>query len=107
MREKWIVETKREILIGLSAKLKVSPLAVRCLMNRGVESEQEMREFLYGTLDDLHDPFLMKGMDEAVREIVKAKEQGRKVAIASDFDCDGIFFRIYFVEGISKDWIGF
>ena len=45
-------------------------------MNRGVESEQEMREFLYGTLDDLHEPFSMKGMDEAVQEIVKAKEQG-------------------------------
>ena len=64
MREKWIVETKKGDFNGLSAKLKVSPLAVRCLMNRGVESEQEMREFLYGTLDDLHDPFLMKGMDE-------------------------------------------
>ena len=57
MREKWIVETKKGDFNGLSAKLKVSPLAVRCLMNRGVESEQEMREFLYGTLDDLHDPF--------------------------------------------------
>ena len=57
MREKWIVETKKGDFNGLSAKLKVSPLAVRCLMNRGVESEQEMREFLYGTLDALHDPF--------------------------------------------------
>ena len=41
------------------------PVSYTHLMNRGVESEQEMREFLYGTLDDLHDPFLMKGMDEA------------------------------------------
>lgn len=91
MREKWIVEAKKGDFNGLSAKLKVSPLAVRCLVNRGVESEQEMRSFLYGTLDDLHDPFAMKGMNEAVQEIGKAKEQGRKVAIASDFDCDGIF----------------
>ena len=49
MREKWIVEAKKGDFNGLSAKLKVSPLAVRCLMNRGVESEQEMRSFLYGT----------------------------------------------------------
>lgn len=102
MREKWIVETKKGDFNGLSAKLKVSPLAVRCLMNRGVESEQEMREFLYGTLDDLHDPFLMKGMDEAVREIVNAKEQGRKVAIASDFDCDGIFSAYILWKGFQK-----
>ena len=102
MREKWIVETKKGDFNGLSAKLKVSPLAVRCLMNRGVESEQVMREFLYGTLDNLHDPFLMKGMDEAVREIVKAKEQGRKVAIASDFDCDGIFSAYILWKGFQK-----
>ena len=59
MREKWIVEAKKGDFNGLSAKLKVSPLAVRCLMNRGVESEQEMQEVLYGTLDDLHDPFFL------------------------------------------------
>lgn len=55
---------------------------------------------------DLHDPFLMKGMDEAVREIVKAKEQGRKVAIASDFDCDGIFSAYILWKGFQRlDWI--
>lgn len=45
MREKWIVETKKGDFNGLSAKLKVSPLAVRCLMNRGVESEQRCGSF--------------------------------------------------------------
>ena len=106
MREKWIVETKKGDFNGLSAKLKVSPLAVRCLMNRGVESEQGMREFLYGTLDDLHDPFLMKGMDEAVREIVKAKEQGRKVAIASDFTVTEFFPHIFCGRDFKRlDWI--
>ena len=45
MREKWIVETKKGDFNGLSAKLKVSPLAVRCLMNRGVESEQGCGSF--------------------------------------------------------------
>lgn len=102
MREKWIVETKKGDFNGLSAKLKVSPLAVRCLMNRGVESEQEMRSFLYGTLDDLHDPFTMKGMNEAVQEIVQAREQGRKVAIASDFDCDGIFSAYILWKGFQR-----
>lgn len=44
----------------------------------------------------------MKGMDEAVREIVKAREQGRKVAIASDFDCDGIFPLIFYGRGFKR-----
>jgi len=50
--------------------------------------------------------FWMKGMDEAVREIVKAKEQGRKVAIASDFDCDGIFSAYICGRDFKRlDWI--
>ena len=102
MREKWIVETKKGDFNGLSAKLKVSPAAVRCLMNRGVESEQEMREFLYGTLDDLHDPFLMKGMDEAVRDC-KGERAGAQGGNCLDFDCDGIFPHIFLWKGFQKD----
>lgn len=61
---------------------------------------------MYGTLDDLHDPFTMKGMNEAVQEIVQAREQGRKVAIASDFDCDGIFPLIFCGRDFKGlDWI--
>ena len=85
MREKWIVETKKGDFNGLSAKLKVSPLAVRCLMNRGVESEQEMREFLYGTLDDLHDPFLSRGARWQLPRILTVTEFFPHIFCGRDF----------------------
>ena len=92
MREKWILETKRADFNGLAEKLGISPLAVRCMVNRGVTKPEEMRLYLNGTREDLPDPYRMKGMERAVELIDRAKERGERIAIASDFDCDGIFW---------------
>lgn len=91
MRERWILETKKADFDGLGRKLGVSPLVIRCMVNRGLETESEMRRYLYGTLEDLYDPLQMKGVPEAVELLLQAGTEGAKVAIASDFDCDGIF----------------
>lgn len=90
-REKWILETKKGDFDGLAGRLGVSPLVVRCMINRGVAEEEDMRRYLQGTVADLHDPLMMKDVEKAVHILIQAKEQGAKAAIASDFDCDGIF----------------
>lgn len=91
MREKWILETKRADFDSLSRELGVSPLVVRCMVNRGIETKEEMYRYLHGTLSDLHNPLQMKGMKEALALLQGAQEKGEKIGIASDFDCDGIF----------------
>lgn len=91
MREKWILETKKGDFDGLARRLGVSPLVVRCMINRGVAEEPDMRRYLQGMVADLHDPLMMKDVGKAVHILMQGKEQGAKVAIASDFDCDGIF----------------
>ena len=102
MREKWIVETKKGDFNGLSREFGVSPLVVRCMVNRGLTDREEMRQYLYGTLEDLHDPFLMKDMEKAVTLIKEAREKNWKVAIASDFDCDGIFCGYILWKGLTR-----
>ncbi len=102
MREKWILETKRGDFNGLAKKLQVPPLLIKCMINRGIESEEQMRKFLYGTLEDLHNPLSMKDMDRAVELVKKAREQETKLAIASDFDCDGIFSGYLLWKGFTR-----
>lgn len=102
MREKWIVQTKKGDFNGVAGELGVSPLVVRCMMNRGMTDRDEMRRYLYGTLEDLHDPFLMKDMQVAVALVKEAKEKRRKIAIASDFDCDGIFSGYILWKGLTR-----
>ena len=91
MREKWILEMKKGDFAGIAKELGVSPLLVRCMLNRGLADKEQMRKYLEGTLADLHNPFQMKDMEQAVELLCEAREKGKRIAIASDFDCDGIF----------------
>jgi single-stranded-DNA-specific exonuclease len=67
------------------------PITLQLLYNRGIKSEKEIEKFLNPDWDrDLYEPFLMKGMKEAVSRIKKALKKKEKVAIFGHFDADGI-----------------
>lgn len=70
---------------------KYSDLVKNLLKERGVESAEDAENFLNPNYDaHTHDPFKMLGMKAVVERILKAIEDGEKVAIYSDFDADGI-----------------
>ncbi len=60
------------------------------LRNRGVDTPEKAERFLHPDLSHLHDPFLMQGMDKAVRLIKAAVKQGDPIIIYGDYDCDGV-----------------
>lgn len=60
------------------------------LARRGVTDEAGARRFLQPSLDQLHDPFLLHGMDAAVDRLLAARERGEKIAIVGDYDVDGV-----------------
>ena len=62
----------------------------RILIHRGIDSEEKLSHFLYDDLSCLSDPFLMKGMKEAVDRILKALERHEKIVVYGDYDVDGI-----------------
>ena len=64
---------------------KVQPLIKRLLLNRGVGQDAEINHELSG----LADPFLMKGMDEAISRLLIALQHQQKIIIVGDFDADG------------------
>lgn len=74
----------------LSEQLHIHPLLAKLLVSRGMDSASEAKSFLNGTLEDLHDPFLLSGMKEAVPRIMQAVEQGEQILIYGDYDADGI-----------------
>ena len=80
-------EAEAERLAGL---LQVSPVIIGILLNRGITEEAAIREFLFGRKEPYHDPFLLKGMEEAVTRILRAVAAGETITVFGDYDVDGI-----------------
>ncbi|WP_242094213.1 single-stranded-DNA-specific exonuclease RecJ [Aestuariivivens sediminicola] len=74
---------------ALEKALQVNPLIATLLVQRGIESFDEARQFFRPRLDDLHDPFLMKDMDNAVARIERAISQNETILVYGDYDVDG------------------
>ncbi|HIW31450.1 MAG TPA: single-stranded-DNA-specific exonuclease RecJ, partial [Candidatus Paenibacillus intestinavium] len=74
----------------LSKQLTIPTLVTKLLIQRGYTNVDSIEAFLYGTPAQMHDPYLLAGMNEAVQRILLAKEQGEKVWIYGDYDADGV-----------------
>ncbi|MFM9905279.1 MAG: single-stranded-DNA-specific exonuclease RecJ [Pyrinomonadaceae bacterium] len=70
-------------------ELNVTPLVAALLISRGHDSKERAFEFLNPSPEHLHEPFLLKGMREAVDRIQKAIAAGEKIMIWGDYDVDG------------------
>ena len=100
--EKWVLEAKRADFQGLGRRFGVDPLIIRLMVNRGVCTEAEMERYLYGTLEDLNSPGLMKDMEKAAFAVLRTIKAGLPIVIASDFDVDGIFSGQILWEGLRR-----
>jgi single-stranded-DNA-specific exonuclease len=76
--------------VRLADALGLHPLAARVLAARGLADPGAARSFLATRLQDLPDPFSMKGMDAAVARLVRAIEGGERIACYGDYDVDGV-----------------
>jgi len=73
----------------LQEVLNVEPITAALLVQRGVETYEDARQFFRPTLEDLHDPFLMKDMDKAIGRIESAIQNNENILVFGDYDVDG------------------
>ena len=79
-----------QLMQELSNRLQVSDLLAGLLINREVATVEQTEIFLRPELANLHDPFLLDGMDEAVNRIRKALSNEEKILVYGDYDVDGL-----------------
>jgi len=75
---------------ALERGLGVAPVTARLLAIRGLGDLEVARRFLSPSLDDLHDPFRLAGMHEAVERILGAVARHERIAVHGDYDVDGV-----------------
>ena len=93
MNYKWNYQppTEQDILKAdtLSQETGVNPKLCQLLISRGVSTSEDVRRFFRPSLTDLHDPFLMNGMDAAVDRINQALGRKERILVYGDYDVDG------------------
>ena len=90
MQKRWIIQKHdHDAARTLAVTLGVSPLAAALLIARGHGTEEKALSFLNPSIDHLHEPYLLKGMREAVERVQKAIENGEKILVWGDYDVDG------------------
>ncbi|MCX5832959.1 MAG: single-stranded-DNA-specific exonuclease RecJ, partial [Deltaproteobacteria bacterium] len=88
---RWrIHEPREEIRDRLVEELGIHPVIAQILINRDIRNSDEARRYLYPSLKDLHNPFLMKDMKTGVDRVIRSILGGEKVAVFGDYDIDGI-----------------
>jgi len=87
----WI-EPKTDPLFkeAIIKEFKLHPVVAQILVNRGFTSLQDIHDYLYAKLPDLHDPFLMAQMPEAVNRVCLALQNNENILIYGDNDVDGM-----------------
>ena len=91
MNRRWLYKPipEKESIEALSRDINVNVHLCTVLLQRGINSFEEARKYFRPSLDDLHDPFLMKDMDKAVDRVKMAIDRGEKILIYGDYDVDG------------------
>lgn len=91
MKEKrWTLKPANEKHIQqLSQDLRIQPALCRLLAVRGITDYETAKRFFRPQITDLHDPFLMKGMKQAVARISEAVEWHERIMVYGDYDVDG------------------
>jgi len=91
MEKKWVqmVQGDAETTGLLAQQLNIDTSLAQILVQRGIQSFEEAKDFFRPQLSQLHDPFLMKDMEKAIERIDKALAAGEKIMIYGDYDVDG------------------
>ena len=83
-------DNNEELVEQLANKLQLSSLVTSLLLNRGLDTEEKIVDFLNTEQQEFHDPFLLEGMDRTVERVREAIQNGEQILIFGDYDADGV-----------------
>lgn len=88
---RWTLTPKPEApqALALQKELKVDAAIARLLLQRGIDTFEKAKSFFRPSLEELHDPYLMKDMEVAVTRIQEAIAHGENILVFGDYDVDG------------------
>ena len=100
--KKWVIRAKSADFEAIAKKHNISPITARLIRNRDIISDEDIDYYLNATLDDLFDPFLLSGVNEACDIIIDAVKNNKKMRIVGDYDIDGVCATTILMRGLKS-----
>lgn len=89
-KKRWTYQSADDVEVeALQKQLNIHPIICKLLVQRNIKTFDQAKDFFRPKLEHLHDPFLMKDMDIAIKRIEKAIEQNERILVYGDYDVDG------------------
>lgn len=98
-QEKWFITAKKADFDQIGKNFSIDPLTARLIRNREIIGDEAVRKYLYGTLEDLYPPHMMKDMDRAVSVLQQKLKEKKKIRIIGDYDIDGVMSSYILTKG--------
>jgi single-stranded-DNA-specific exonuclease len=91
MEKRWVYKPAPDLetVKSLAEAINISGTLATILVQRGQKDFEAAKAFFRPSLSELHNPFLMKDMEEAVARLDKAIQNNEKILIYGDYDVDG------------------
>ena len=91
MKKRWVIKKIDDeySVKSLADSLKISEILARVLILRNIKTFQDAKNYFRPSLENLHDPFLMDGMETATYRVIKALTENQLITVFGDYDVDG------------------
>ena len=97
---KWMVSAKKADFNEIAEKFHIDPVIARIIRNRDIVGDEKIDEFLHGTLEHLHSPYLLKDAEKASAILWDKIRQGKSIRVIGDYDIDGICSTYILLAGL-------
>lgn len=91
LNKRWKIREVEDInsLKALADSLNISDVLAKLLFLRDIKTFTQAKHFFRPSLDSLHDPYLMHGMENATKRVIQALTENHPICIYGDYDVDG------------------
>ncbi|MGE5680558.1 MAG: single-stranded-DNA-specific exonuclease RecJ [Bacillota bacterium] len=91
LKKRWKLRDKADEykIKSLADSLNISAILANLLIQRNIANFHQAKAYFRPSIEDLHDPYLMNGMQEASLRLIKAITSNELITIHGDYDVDG------------------
>lgn len=100
--ENWTVWAKKADFQEIGKKYGIDQVTARIMRNRDIITDEEINNYLNGTMDMLPSPYLLKDVKKAAGILAEKIKKGKKICIIGDYDIDGVQSSYILWEGIEN-----